>query len=86
MAETLSPQTSERVAGGQLPEWLGEQLIRHYGLLTNQEPLSHQALNAQFVPTAKRTTAHQATVQNALLLLIIVILIVERWLALTKNA
>ncbi|MBC3786276.1 BatA domain-containing protein [Spirosoma utsteinense] len=84
--DLLSPQTSERVAGGQLPEWLGEQLIQHYGLETNQVPLSHQALVARFVPTTRHAPSQQATVQNLLLLLLIGILIVERWLALTKNA
>lgn len=83
--DVLSPQTSERVAGGQLPEWLGEQLVQHYGLATRQVPLSRQALTAQFIPTAKRTTTQQATVQNLLLLFLLGILVVERWLALTKN-
>jgi hypothetical protein len=84
--ESLTPQTSERVAGGQLPEWLGEQLIQHFGLLTSQEPLDQQALNARFVPGTKHMATHQATVQNALILLILILLIVERGLALTKNA
>ena len=84
--EPITPQTSERVANGQLPEWLGEQLIKHYGLETNGKPLSHQDLNALFIPSAKPTTEQQAGIQNALLLLFIGLLIVERWLALTKNA
>ena len=84
--ESLTPQTSERVAGGQLPEWLGEQLVQHYGLLTSREPLDLQALNARFVPTTRHTTTHQAAVQNTLFLLILILLIVERGLALTKNA
>ena len=84
--EPLTPQTSERVANGQLPEWLGEQLIKHYGLETNGKPLSQQDLNALFIPSAKPATEQQAGIQNALLLLFIGLLIVERWLALTKNA
>ena len=85
-AEILTPQTSELVAGGQLPEWLGEQLVRHYGLTVNQLPLRQQVLNTLFVPTTKPDKTQQAGVQNVLTLLFIVLLILERWLALTKNA
>jgi hypothetical protein len=85
-AETLTPQTSELVAGGRLPEWLGEQLIRHYGLLANQTALSQQALTALFVPTTARPATQQAGVQNVLTLLFICLLLLERGLSLTKNA
>lgn len=85
-AEMLTPQTSERVANGQLPEWLGEQLIRHYGLTASQPPLSQQALNALFLPSTRPRQTQQANVQNALTLLFVVLLTVERGLALTKNA
>jgi hypothetical protein len=84
--ESLTPQTSERVANGQLPEWLGEQLIRHYELTTNKLPLSQQDLNALFIPSTKPATEQQAGIQNALLLLLIGLIVLERWLALTKNA
>ena len=84
--EMLSPQTSELVAGGQLPEWLGEQLIRHFGLIMDSTPLSQQALKSLFVTSAKQNQTQQAGIQNALTLLFIVLLIIERWIALTKNA
>ena len=84
--ETLTPQTSELVAGGQLPEWLSEQLIRHYGLTMNQLPLSQRTLIAQFVPMTKPGQTQQAGVQNVLTLLFIALLILERGIALTKNA
>lgn len=84
--EPLTPQRSERVENGQLPEWLGEQLIRHYDLPVNRSPLSKAELRALFVPTRPRDTRQQAGVQNALLLLFVVILLIERGLALTKNA
>lgn len=84
--ETLTPQTSDLVAGGQLPEWLGEQFIRHYGMTANQLPLSPPTLNALFVPTTARPVAPQAGLQNALTLLFVVLLILERGLSLTKNA
>ncbi|GAB4031046.1 BatA domain-containing protein [Spirosoma jeollabukense] len=84
--ETLTPQTSERVESGQLPEWLGEQLIRYYGLKTAQQPLSQQGLKTLFVTSTKPTTQQQAGLNNALLLAFVVLLVLERWLALTKNA
>ena len=84
--ETLTPQTSDRVAAGQLPEWLGEQILRHYGLETNTKPLSRQELDALFVPTDTPPKQQHAGIQQALLLLLIGLLIIERWLALTKNA
>lgn len=85
-AETLTPQTSELVASGRLPEWLGEQLIRHYGLMATQTPLSQQALAALFVPATARPATQQASVQNALTLLFIGLLLLERGLSLTRNA
>ena len=84
--ETLTPQTSDRVASGQLPEWLGGQILRHYGLETTAKTPSKQALNALFVPTDTPPKEQHAGIQQALLLLLIGLLILERWLALTKNA
>ncbi|QDK79172.1 hypothetical protein EXU85_11370 [Spirosoma sp. KCTC 42546] len=84
--ETLTPQTSGRVEKGQLPEWLGEQLLRHYNIVTNAQPLSQRDLKTVFIPSTKPTTAQHASLQNALLLLFIVLVVLERWLALTKNA
>ncbi|GAB4032641.1 BatA domain-containing protein [Spirosoma gilvum] len=84
--DVLTPQTSGRVENGQLPEWLGELLVRHYGLASTTQPLSHQDLTALFIPTTKPQTEQQAGLQNALFLLVLVIIGVERWLALTKNA
>ena len=84
--ETLTPQLSERVESGQLPEWLGEQIIHHYGLETTHQPLSQQGLKTLFVTSTKPTTQQQAGLNNALLLAFVVLLVLERWLALTKNA
>lgn len=84
--ESLTPQTSERVESGELPEWLGEQMLRHYGFAQPIQPLSQQDLNALFVPTTKPTTEQQASLQNGMLLVFIGLLLFERWLALTKNA
>lgn len=84
--EPLTPQTSERVEAGQLPEWLGGQLLTHYGLETNRQPLSQQNLRALFIPSIKADAHQQAGLQNGLLLAFVLLLLLERWLALTKNA
>ncbi|MFD2936446.1 BatA domain-containing protein [Spirosoma flavum] len=84
--ESLTPQTSERVSTGQLPEWLGTQLLGQYGLDVNNLPLSQQDLKTLFITSTKPTMEQHAGVQNALLLFLVILLIVERWLALTKNA
>jgi hypothetical protein len=84
--EHLTPQTSDRVVNGQLPEWLGQQLVQHYGLPAQSNPLSKQALANLFVPSTKRSIHQQASMQPVLLLLFVCLLLAERWLALTKNA
>ncbi len=84
--ESLTPQTSELVSTGQLPEWLGAQLLRHYGLAINNLPLSQQDIKTLFIASTKPTTEQHAGVQNAFLLFFVVLLLFERWLALTKNA
>lgn len=82
----LTPQTSDRAATGQLPEWLGAQLMHQYGLVSSQKPLSQPDLTSLFIPSTKPTAAQQAGLQDTLLLLFVSLLLVERWLALTKNA
>ncbi|WP_338868111.1 BatA domain-containing protein [Spirosoma sp. SC4-14] len=82
----FTPQTNERVAAGQLPEWLGEQLIRYYGLQSQALPLSEHEVKKLFVVANRLDQKPQTLVHNALLLLFIVLLIVERWIALTRNA
>ncbi len=84
--ETLTPQTSERVANGQLPEWLGEQLLWHYGLITDRQPLSKRALQGLFVTSTQPEARQKAGLQQLLTLLLVILLIAERGLALTKNA
>ncbi|MBC7890744.1 MAG: hypothetical protein H7Y12_00905 [Sphingobacteriaceae bacterium] len=90
VGETLTPQTSERVATGQLPEWLGEVLVRHFKLNPQPQSLSQRQLNALFVEqkiSADETeTGPRTTAQRALLLLFLGLVGVERGLALKKNA
>lgn len=84
--ETLTPQTSERVETGQLPEWLGQQFLNHYGLNSGQKPLSQSDLSTLFVTSTNADKQQQAGLQNVLLTAFVVLIALERWLALTKNA
>ena len=84
--ETLTTQTSACVANGQLPEWLGEQLLRHYGLITDRQPLSPRTVQHLFMPANTAETGQKAGLQQLLTLLLVMVLIAERGLALTKNA
>ncbi len=88
---SFNPQTSDIVAGGQLPEWLGERLVSYFGLNTTRLPLSQQQLNALFVPAKQTGNKHtdaddSAPIHGGLLLVFVILIGVERWLALTKNA
>ena len=84
-SDLFSPQTSDRVANGQLPEWLGEQLVHHYALSTNKSIASQSELNQLFRPVKKQDKQQQAGIQQIILLLLIVLFMLERWIALTKN-
>jgi hypothetical protein len=74
------------VASGQLPEWLGEQLVQYYGLQPDAAVLSQQELKNLIVVSNRSDKKPQTLVHNALLLLFIVLILTERWIALTKNA
>ncbi|GAA4398494.1 hypothetical protein GCM10023187_09210 [Nibrella viscosa] len=91
VADVLTPQTAELVAGGQLPEWLGELLVQQFGLQPAAAPLGRQEWANLFVRSATRRSASQAGElpdnANAYLTLLFMILIgMERWLALRRNA
>jgi hypothetical protein len=60
--------------------------MHQYGLVSSQKPLSQPDLTSLFIPSTKPTAAQQAGLQDTLLLLFVSLLLVERWLALTKNA
>lgn len=89
--ESFSPQASERVAAGQLPEWLGEQLVQFFGLNPTRLPLSQAQCKGLFVTTPQRASkplddGTSSVFQRSVWLAIILLIGVERWLALTKNA
>lgn len=87
-ADTLTPQTSERVATGQLPEWLGEQILGFYKLNPPPPALTEQELGRMFVPTNQtrpsQPLAQRTQAQNWLLVILLLVISVERWLALRK--
>jgi hypothetical protein len=85
--DTLTLPTSELVANGQLPEWLGKQLVRHLGLINNDLPVSSAQLTALFIraDTKPEEPAPQ-TGQTLWLLGLISLVTAERWVALRKNA
>jgi hypothetical protein len=89
--EVLTPTTSERVETGQLPEWLGAQLLAEFDLNRVSAPLTQPELRTLFTigqPTPKQASTNG---QQVLLLAFISLVIVERWLSLSgatlsKNA
>ncbi len=85
--DTLTLPTSELVANGQLPEWLGEQIIRHFDSISNELPVSQVQLNALFIraDTQPEQPAPQ-TGQTLWLLGLIGLITAERWLSFQKNA
>ncbi|MEZ0539526.1 BatA domain-containing protein [Fibrella arboris] len=89
--DPLTPQTSDRVLGGQLPEWLASQLIDHLGLPVGAPALPRSQLAGLFVTDqstdAIATTAHPVNwLQTGLLLLFLGLLLAERYLAIQRQA
>ncbi|WP_421829184.1 BatA domain-containing protein [Larkinella sp.] len=84
--EKLTPKTAELVRTGQLPEWLGELLIRHFNLKPNPFPLSQEQLNTLFVSTEERRAQQPENIRNWLLLVFVGLIGLERWMALRQNA
>ncbi|MFN8345340.1 MAG: BatA domain-containing protein [Spirosomataceae bacterium] len=80
--------SAETVRNGQLPEWLGERLIQQYELQPKQTPLSQQQLSALFKTeeTRHHESKDEGWFSKAVLLGVILLLGIERWLAITKNA
>ncbi|MBO0951713.1 BatA domain-containing protein [Fibrella forsythiae] len=89
--EPLTPQTSDWVTDGQLPEWLAGQLITHLGLSAGSPALPRSQLAGLFVADksidAVATAAHPVNwLQTGLLLLFLGLLLVERYLAIQRQA
>ena len=77
-------QTSDKVSSGRLPEWLGEILIKHYKLDKNINPLSNKQLNSLFVNVRTFEDKSWEKVRKYLMAVFLVLLIIERSIALKK--
>ncbi|MBA4852734.1 BatA domain-containing protein [Emticicia sp. BO119] len=83
---SLSPQTSELVFNGELPEWLGEILVQHYQLNPVSYSLSQQQLNSLFRYAGHGHIQEESEFSKIILLTFIIILGIERYIAIRKNA
>lgn len=84
--EKLLPQTSALVASGQLPEWLGQRLLAHWGIRGDAEPMGTLELKTLFRPTVHSSENSAASMQPILFVLLLTLVILERSIALTRNA
>lgn len=82
----LNPQSSAAVFNGEFPEWLGEILVKHYQLNPVQAVLSHQQLQGLFTNSGSNKASEETEFSRILLLAFIIILGIERYLAISKNA
>jgi len=81
----LKPQNNEWVFNGQLPEFLGERIVKHFNLQANKT-LTNNELNNLFQVQKYPHKSSNEWFSKSLLLIFILLLALERWLAITKNA
>ncbi len=81
----LKPQNNEWVFNGQLPEFLGERIVKHFNLQANKT-LTNNELNNLFQVQKYPQKSSNEWFSKSLLLIFILLLALERWLAITKNA
>ncbi len=84
--ERITPQASSLVADGQLPEWLGQRLLDHWGIAGDAAPMSAAEWRTLFRPTTRRAENSSAATQQIIFILLLVLVTLERSLALTRNA
>jgi hypothetical protein len=85
--EPLTPQTSSMVATGRLPEWLGQHILDNIGLNGDLAPLTETELTALYNKPTKRTSGESsATTQRIFFIVLLVLVCIERGIALTRNA
>lgn len=83
--DSLLLSTSEIVRNGALPEWLGTAMISHLKLDNREIPLSRSQLETLFVRSEPLDSQSADQLYQWLLLLFMVTLLAERWIALTKT-
>jgi hypothetical protein len=81
--DNLTPESSELVFSGGLPELILEKLLTHLGLKVQDKPRSNQQIEKWF--TERKVTAENQWLSPILFLLFLGILGIERWLAIKKN-
>jgi hypothetical protein len=84
--DSMLLHTSEIVQNGALPEWLGAAMISHLKLDIRKTPLSRSQLEALFVRSKPLDRQSVYRLYQWLLLLFVVTLLAERWIALKKTA
>ncbi|WP_426295476.1 BatA domain-containing protein [Dyadobacter endophyticus] len=85
LRDTLRMADSELVESGRLPEWLGDLLVEHLDFRTTNPPLSRGQLKALFKKVAASGAQEEAVLRPWLLLILILLMAAERWLALRKT-
>ena len=85
LEDLLKPQNNECVFNGQLPEFLGERIVKHFNLQANKT-LANNELNNLFQVQKYPQKSSNEWFSKSLLLVFILLLALERWLAITKNA
>jgi len=83
--------SNEMLTNGRLPEWLGEVLVSHFQLNPSAKSLSNQQMNALFktLDAKSQYAVNQTEVgrfSKWIFLFFIILLGLERWLAIQKNA
>ena len=84
--EVLSPDSSNLVYNGKLPEAIGNLIVAHYGLQNTQELLSENEFKTLFKEKSIIKKNKKDWKQKFLLSLFIISVIVERWLSFKLNA
>lgn len=79
---------NEKGNNGQLPEYLGELLVTQFRLTPKQTPLSQQQLQSIFKTETgdEKSQNDELWFPKSILLFFILLLAIERWLSIRKNA
>ncbi|HWV30828.1 MAG TPA: BatA domain-containing protein [Dyadobacter sp.] len=85
LRDTLRMADSELVESGRLPEWVGDLLVKQLGLRTHAAPWSKNQLSALFEKVTTSRGREHAALRPWLLLVLILLMAAERWLALRKT-
>jgi len=85
MQDSLRIQTSEMVNSGQLPEFLGDLLVKHFNLDERNSPLSNQQMNSVFQQSKPVHGNEEGNLRPWFLAIFLLLLILERWMALRKT-